>query len=113
MKIVNIVSIVMIITMLMVPIVSAELTTNAKNWLANNAGINGCLIHSGVNYLNPDGQSRIGGSGDVVNAFYVAHLVGRDDAVIIANTNYAQLKVINGLEDLTMGDVGHMTTMVP
>lgn len=105
MKIVNIVSIVMIVTMLMVPIVSAELTITGKNWLAINAGSNNCFANSGISYNNPDGEARTGGTSDVVASLLVAHLVGKDTVIIIANINYQQFKVINGV-DLGLDDIG-------
>lgn len=81
------------------------LTTQCKNWLATKAGNNYCFVSNGVNYTDPDGIARTGSTGDVVNAFAVAHLIGLDDKIIIANTNYSQLKVINGNNDVGISDV--------
>lgn len=81
------------------------LTTEAKNWLATNAGIDNCFSHTGVSYTDAQGVSHTSSTGEVVNAFFTAHLVGADTANIIANTNYTQLKVINGGTDLGLDDV--------
>lgn len=81
------------------------ITDELKDWLAVNAGIGGCYSPGSINYTDPDGIARQGSTGDVLNAFTVAHLVGKDEAVIIANTNYSQLKTINGNTDLTITDV--------
>lgn len=82
------------------------ITITTKNWLAVNAGSLGCFSTSGIAYKDPDGISRSGSTGDVVNAFYVAHLLGKDTVVIIAGTSYNALKVINSNNDITMDDVG-------
>lgn len=76
------------------------------NWLARHAGIGDCFAFDGVNYNDPDGMPRIGSTADVLNAFYVAHLVGKDDVTIISGTNYTQLKVINKDQDINLDDVG-------
>ena len=76
------------------------------NWLARYAGINDCFSQNNVNYIDPDGIPRIGSTADVVNAFYVAHLIGKDDVIIISNTNYSQIKVINKNQDITLKDLG-------
>lgn len=81
------------------------LLTTTKDWLANNAGAAGCFTSGGITYTDPDGISRTGGTGDVLNAFYVAHLIGKDSQVIIAGTTYTSLKTINGGNDLALDDV--------
>lgn len=81
------------------------ITTALKDWLATNAGISNCYSSTGIVYTDPDGIARTGSTGDVLNAFVVAHLVGLDSAVIKASTNYTQLKVINENNDLTITDV--------
>lgn len=88
------------------------LTTSLKDWLATNAGISTpsigggfCFSSTGINYTDPDGIARIGSTGDVLNAFVVAHMVGKDAVIIIAATNYTQLKVINEGNDATVDDV--------
>lgn len=81
------------------------LTTTAKDWLAENAGINSCFASSGISYRDPDGISRTGGTGDVLNAFVVAHMVGKDYAVIISNTHYSSLKSKNSNQDMSIDDV--------
>ncbi len=83
------------------------LNVQGKNWLAQYAGnADKCFTNSGINYTDPDGIGRTGGTGDVANAFYVAHLVGLDNAVIIASTNYNQLKSKNCGSDINLADVG-------
>lgn len=81
------------------------LNDNCKNWLADNAGTNHCYAQTGIAYTDPDGIERTGGTGDVANAFYVAHLIGKDTVIIIADTNYSQLKIINESVDLDLDDV--------
>ena len=81
------------------------LNTAIKNWLAQNAGASNCFASSGIVYRDPDNISRTGGTGDVLNAFFVAHLIGKDTAVIIASTNYTSLKSINGGLDIALDDV--------
>lgn len=81
------------------------ITTALKDWLAINAGIANCYSPSGISYTDPDGIARVGSTGEVLNAFVVAHLVGKDTAVIIAGINYTQLKVINEGNDLVIDDV--------
>lgn len=88
------------------------LTISLKNWLATNAGISTpsidgefCFSSTGINYTDPDGVARTGSTGDVLNAFIVAHMVGKDTAIIIAATNYTQLKAINEGNDATIDDV--------
>jgi len=81
------------------------ITIALKDWLATNAGISNCYSSTGIAYTDPDGIARTGSTGDVLNAFVVAHLVGLDSAVIKASTNYTQLKVINENNDLTIADV--------
>ena len=81
------------------------LTDELKDWLAVNAGIGDCYSPGAINYTDPDGISRQGSTGDVLNAFTVANLVGPDSVVIIANTNYTQLKTINENNDITITDV--------
>lgn len=81
------------------------LNVNTKNWLAQNAGINGCYTASGLYYQDPDNVTRSGGTGDVLNAFFVAHLINRDTISIIANTSYNNLKSTNGNADISMDDI--------
>lgn len=81
------------------------ITDELKDWLASNAGISNCYSPGSIDYTDPDGVARQGSTGDVLNAFTVAHLVGKDSAVIIANTNYTQLRTINGNNDVTITDV--------
>jgi len=81
------------------------LSTNGKNWLAQNAGSGNCFTTGGVSYTDADGIARVGSTGDVVNAFYTAHSVNKDTATIIAATSYNGFRAING-GDLVMGDVG-------
>lgn len=76
-----------------------------KDWLANNAGSAGCFASAGITYSDPDGISRTGGTGDVLNAFYVAHLLGKDSQVIKAGATYTSLKATNGGNDLILDDV--------
>jgi len=82
------------------------ITITTKDWLASNAGTSECFSAFGVAYSDPDGISRNGSTGDVINAFYVAHLLGKDTTIIIAGTSYNALKVINSNNDITMDDVG-------
>lgn len=84
-----------------------SLTTATKDWLAQNAGSGGCFAASGIAYNDPDGIARTGGTGDVLNAFVVANLVGSGaSAVIIAATTYDWLKANkNGNADITINDV--------
>lgn len=89
------------------------LTTTAKNWLATHAGVGNCFSPSGVSYTLPDTHAVMTGStGDVVNAFFVAHLVGLDTApaIIIANTDYNGFKAINGGTDIGFDDVNFAYT---
>ena len=81
------------------------LTTEAKNWLAINAGVSNCFAPTGVVYKDADGISHTGATGDIVNAFLVAHMVGLDSAEIIASTNYTVFKTINGGNDIGFDDV--------
>ena len=76
------------------------------NWLSRYAGIDDCFAQEGINYNDPDGIARIGSTADVLNAFFVAHLIGKDDVIIISNTNYSQLKNINKNQDINLDDVG-------
>ena len=78
------------------------------NWLSRYAGIEDCFAFDGVNYSDPDGISRIGSTADVFNAFFVAHLIGKDDVIIISETNYTQLKAINKNHDINLDDVGYV-----
>ncbi len=82
------------------------LNKELKNWIAVNAGTGTCFAGSGITFHDADGMSHAGRSGDVLNAFYTAHQVAKDTAVIIAGTNYSQLKVINGGVDIDINDVG-------
>lgn len=84
------------------------LTINGKNWFAMNAGSGTptyCYVTSGLTYYDADGVIHTGGTVEVVASFVGAHLVNKDTAIIIANTNYTQLKVINDNTDLTIDDV--------
>jgi len=81
------------------------LNTQIKDWFATNAGNGTCFAGSGKSYIDADGISHTGRTGDIVNAFYTAHQVGRDSAIIIANTNYTQLKVINNNADIELSDI--------
>jgi len=81
------------------------LNTNVKNWLAQYAGSSNCFINSGIAYTDPDGVSRVGGTGDVLNALFVAHMVGKDTVVIIGTTNYNSFKITNGGVDVVLDDV--------
>lgn len=81
------------------------LTTAAKNWLAEHAGLSGCFEFTGISYTDPDGTPRTGSTGDVFNAFVVAHMIGKDSVIIKDNTNYTQLKAINNNSDMDITDV--------
>jgi len=81
------------------------LNTQIKDWFATNAGINDCFVGNGKTYTDADGVTHTGRTGDIVNAFYTAHQVGKDSAIIIANTNYIQLKVINNNIDIDLSDI--------
>ena len=81
------------------------LTTTTKEWLAKSAGISSCFASSGVSYKDPDGVSRTGGTGDVLNAFVVAHMIGKDYVVIISGTHYSSLKSKNSNQDINIDDV--------
>lgn len=81
------------------------LRTTGLDWLAQNAGSGGCFISSGVSYTDADGVSQSGGTKDVVTAFVVADMVGKQTATIIAGTNYNSFKSINDGYDLEMSDV--------
>ncbi len=83
---------------------AVTLTTEAKNWLAINAGVSNCFSPSGVSYV-VDGTVHVGSTGDVVNAFFVSHLVGLDTTIVIANTDYNGFKTINGGVDIGFDDV--------
>lgn len=85
------------------------LTADAKNWLAINAGVNigltNCFASSGVSYQDADGFAHTGSTGEVLNAFFVGHMVGKDTAVIIAGMDYTGFKAINGGTDVGFDDV--------
>ena len=81
------------------------LTPETKDWLAENAGIDSCFSSININYIDPDNIARTGSTGDVLNAFVVAHMVGKDNAIIIANTNYSSLKSINNNQDIAINDI--------
>lgn len=81
------------------------INTAVKDWLAKNAGVSSCFSPYGVSYKDPDGVSRTGSTGDVLNAFLVANMIGKSTTVIIANTAYTTLKSINNMQDITMDDV--------
>jgi hypothetical protein len=80
------------------------LTTAGKNWLAINAGVNGCLAPSGVSFTDGDGVPFTMGTKDVVIAFIGANLGNKKDAIIIANTSYNGFVAINGGQNLTYPD---------
>jgi len=82
------------------------LTKEGKDWLATYAGSNGCFQPSGISYKDADGVSHTGSTGDVANALYVAHLVGKDDVEIVAGKSYNDFRSANGGNDLTLDDVG-------
>jgi len=82
------------------------LTKEGKDWLATYAGSNGCFQPSGISYKDADGVSHTGSTGDVANALYVAHLVGKDDVEIVAGKSYSDFRSANGGNDLTLDDVG-------
>ncbi len=82
------------------------LTKEGKDWLATYAGSNGCFQPSGISYKDADGVSHTGSTGDVANALYVAHLVGKDDVEIVAGKSYSDFWSANGGNDLTLDDVG-------
>ena len=82
------------------------ITEPLKIWLAKYAGIGNCFSPSGITYKDPDGIEHTGSTGEVLNAFVVAHLVGKDSVQIIATVNYTQLKEINEDNDITITDVG-------
>lgn len=96
----------------------ATLTTAAKNWLAINAGSgapNYCFSPSGVSYVvwNKNTSSfdtHIGSTGDVLNAYYASHLVGRNNDLIIAGMDYIGLKALNGGVDIGTDDVNFVYT---
>ena len=81
------------------------LSATVKNWLAVNAGSSSCFSQSGISYKDPDGVTRVGGTGDVLNAFVVSNMIGKSYATIIASTTYASLKVMNGNQDIGISDV--------
>jgi hypothetical protein len=76
------------------------LTTAAKNWLAQNAGVDNCFSPTGVVYKLPDeADTRTGSTGDVLANFWT--LMGiAPNAKLIANTSYNEFKVINGGFDI-------------
>ncbi len=96
----------LVISFMTISTAGASLTTYTKDWLAINAGSNNCFATAGISYEDPDGIMRIGSTGDVLNAFFVAHLIGKDTTIIIENTDYFQLKTINGETDLGIDDIG-------
>ena len=95
------------------------LSTAGKNWLAINAGVNNCFSPTGVSFVDADGTPFTMGTKDVVITFIGAHLVGKNDAIIIANTSYNGFKTING-PDLIYTDAtfvnnsdGHVGATLP
>ena len=70
-----------------------------------NAGSNSCFSQSGISYKDPDGVTRVGSTGDVLNAFVVANMIGKSNVTIIAGKTYASLKVMNGNQDIGISDV--------
>lgn len=81
------------------------LTTRSKNWLAINAGVNNCFSPGGVTYADPDGFVHTESTSQVLNAFWVAHGLGKDTAIIIAGTNYIGFTTINGEVDIDFSDI--------
>lgn len=81
------------------------LTTAGKNWLAINAGVGNCFASSGVTYADPDGFMHTEWTSQVVNAFYTAGTIGKENAIIIAGTNYTGFIAINGGNLLDLADV--------
>lgn len=47
-------------------VLTMTLSTNGKNWIANNLGSGGCFADSGISYTDPNGGSQRGGTVDVV-----------------------------------------------
>ncbi len=96
------------------------LTTAGKDWLAINAGVNNCFSPTGVSFVDADGVPFTAGTKDVVIVFIGAHMVGKNDAIIIANTSYNGFKAINGNNDLVYPDAtlvynsdGHVGATLP
>lgn len=82
-------------------------TEAGKDFLATHAGSANCYQPSGIAYTDADGISHIGATGDVANALYVAHLVGKDAVAITADgKNYNDFKAANGGNDMVIDDVG-------
>jgi hypothetical protein len=81
------------------------LSTTVKDWLAVNAGSGSCFSQSGISYKDPDGVSRVGSTGDVLNAFVVSNMIGKSYVNIIANKNYVSLKQMNSNQDIGIDDV--------
>lgn len=82
------------------------------NWLSRHAGIEDCFSNTGINYNDPDGIPRTGSTADVLNAFFVAHLIGKDTSIIISNTDYSQLKIVNKNQDINLDDVGYVYSII-
>ncbi len=74
------------------------LSVAGKNWLAINAGVNNCFSPTGVSFVDADGVPFTMGTKDVVITFIGAHMVGKNDVIIIANTSYNGFKAINGTD---------------
>ncbi|MBA7515555.1 hypothetical protein ES705_07597 [subsurface metagenome] len=86
---------------------TAMLTPSGKDWLAVHAGSADCYQPSGILYTDADGISHTGPTGDVANALYVAHLVGKDTVPITSDgKNYNDFKAANGGNDMVITDVG-------
>lgn len=81
------------------------LSTTLKDWLAVNAGSGSCFTQYYINYRDPDGVWRTGGTGDVLNAFVVSNMIGKSYVNIIANKSYSSLKVLNNNQDIGIDDV--------
>lgn len=81
------------------------LTARSKNWLAINAGVNNCFSPGGVTYTDPDGIVRTESTSQVLNAFWTAHQLSKDTAIIIAGTNYIGFTAINGQVDIDLTDI--------
>lgn len=81
------------------------MNTQLKNWLARYAGEYNCYVSSNISYKDADGTSHTGGTGDVLNAFYVANLVSKPSVPILGTYTYAYVKSINGNTDITTDDI--------
>jgi hypothetical protein len=79
------------------------LTSGGKDFLATHAGKDNCFQPSGVSYTDADGVAHTGSTGDVANALWVAHAVGKDTVPITADgKNYSDFKAANGGYDINI-----------